>query len=127
MQVFGSARAHHGYLFANIRGTSIKLLVHDGFGVWCAAWRLNAGRFGSSAMSDCSQLPASGVCPTRLSDPFNWHNLAFELFKLSLPAGLRTVRKVSAGSSLDSEAVGMRLEHLARCDTLKGSPVPIER
>ena len=23
----------------------IKLLVHDGFGVWCAARRLNAGRF----------------------------------------------------------------------------------
>jgi len=25
--------------------THIKLLVHDGFGVWCAARRLNAGRF----------------------------------------------------------------------------------
>jgi transposase len=23
----------------------MKLLVHDGFGVWCAARRLNAGRF----------------------------------------------------------------------------------
>ena len=45
VQVFGSARAHHGYLFANTRGTRIKLLVHDGFGVWCAARRLNAGRF----------------------------------------------------------------------------------
>lgn len=41
----GSARAHHGYLFANARATRIKLLVHDGFGVWCAARRLNAGRF----------------------------------------------------------------------------------
>ena len=39
------ARAHHGYLFANTRATRIKLLVHDGFGVWCAARRLNAGRF----------------------------------------------------------------------------------
>ena len=45
VQVFSSARAHHGYLFANTRGTRIKLLVHDGFGVWCAARRLNAGRF----------------------------------------------------------------------------------
>ena len=45
VQVFGSARAHHGYLFANARTTRIKLLVHDGFGVWCAARRLNAGRF----------------------------------------------------------------------------------
>lgn len=45
VQVFGAAQAHHGYLFANTRGTRIKLLVHDGFGVWCAARRLNAGRF----------------------------------------------------------------------------------
>jgi transposase len=41
----GGAQAHHGYLFANARATRIKLLVHDGFGVWCAARRLNAGRF----------------------------------------------------------------------------------
>ena len=45
VQAFGSAQAHHGYLFANARATRIKLLVHDGFGVWCAARRLNAGRF----------------------------------------------------------------------------------
>lgn len=43
--VFGIAQAHHGYLFANARGTRVKLLVHDGFGVWCAARRLNQGRF----------------------------------------------------------------------------------
>lgn len=41
----GAAHAHHGYLFANSRATRVKLLVHDGFGVWCAARRLNAGRF----------------------------------------------------------------------------------
>lgn len=41
----GSARAHHGYLFANSRATRIKLLVHDGFGVWCATRRLHRGRF----------------------------------------------------------------------------------
>jgi hypothetical protein len=41
----GQARAHHGYLFANARATRIKLLVHDGFGVWCATRRLHAGRF----------------------------------------------------------------------------------
>ena len=45
VQVFGSAQAHHGYLFANTRSTRIKLFVHDGFGVWCAARRLNAGCF----------------------------------------------------------------------------------
>ncbi|MHB1122607.1 MAG: IS66 family insertion sequence element accessory protein TnpB [Ramlibacter sp.] len=41
----GAARAHHGYLFCNARASRIKLLVHDGFGVWCAARRLNAGGF----------------------------------------------------------------------------------
>ena len=45
VQVFGAAQAHHGYLFANARATRIKLLVHDGFGVWCASRRLNAGGF----------------------------------------------------------------------------------
>lgn len=45
VEVFGAAQAHHGYLFANARGTRIKLVVHDGFGVWCAARRLNQGRF----------------------------------------------------------------------------------
>jgi transposase len=45
VHALGSARAHHGYLFANARTTRIKLLVHDGFGVWCAARRLNTGRF----------------------------------------------------------------------------------
>jgi transposase len=49
VQVFGVAQAHHGYLFANARGTRVKLLVHDGFGVWCAARRLNAGRFSWAA------------------------------------------------------------------------------
>ena len=41
----GAARAHHGYLFSNVRASRIKLLIHDGFGVWCAARRLNAGGF----------------------------------------------------------------------------------
>jgi transposase len=45
VQVFGSAQAHHGYLFANARGNRIKLLLHDGFGMWCASRRLNQGGF----------------------------------------------------------------------------------
>jgi transposase len=45
VRVFGAAQAHHGYLFANARATRIKLLMHDGFGVWCAARRLNKGSF----------------------------------------------------------------------------------
>jgi transposase len=45
VSVFGSANAHHGYLFANARGNRIKLLVHDGFGIWCATRRLHQGSF----------------------------------------------------------------------------------
>jgi len=43
--VFGAARLHHAYLFANRRANRMKVLVHDGIGVWLAARRLNSGRF----------------------------------------------------------------------------------
>ena len=45
VHVFGSARPHHAYLFANKRANRIKLLVHDGIGIWLAARRLHQGRF----------------------------------------------------------------------------------
>jgi transposase len=43
--VFGAARPHHAYLFANRRANRMKVLVHDGIGVWLAARRLNRGKF----------------------------------------------------------------------------------
>jgi transposase len=43
--VFGEARAHHAYLFANRRANRLKLLVHDGIGIWLCARRLHQGRF----------------------------------------------------------------------------------
>lgn len=45
VQVFGSAHPHHAYVFANRRATRIKVLVHDGQGIWLAARRLHQGRF----------------------------------------------------------------------------------
>jgi len=45
VKVFGAARPHHAYLFANKRSTRIKVLVYDGFGIWLASRRLNKGRF----------------------------------------------------------------------------------
>jgi transposase len=45
VNVFGSARPHHAYLFANRRASRMKVLVHDGIGVWLAARRLNQGKF----------------------------------------------------------------------------------
>lgn len=71
VQVFGAAQAHHGYLFANARGTRMKLIVHDGFGVWCAARRLNQGHF---------VWPAAGTAaPMALSQP------QFDALVLGLP------------------------------------------
>ena len=45
VHVFGAARPHHAYLFANRRANRMKVLVHDGIGVWLAARRLNQGKF----------------------------------------------------------------------------------
>jgi len=45
VQVFGSARPHHAYVFTNKRSTLLKVLVHDGIGIWLAARRLHHGRF----------------------------------------------------------------------------------
>ena len=39
--VFGAAHPHHAYLFAN----RMKVLVHDGIGIWLAARRLHQGKF----------------------------------------------------------------------------------
>jgi len=43
--IFGAAHPHHAYLLANRRANRMKVLVHDGIGVWLAARRLNAGKF----------------------------------------------------------------------------------
>lgn len=45
VNVFGAARPHHAYLFANRRANRMKVFVHDGIGVWLAARRLNQGKF----------------------------------------------------------------------------------
>ena len=43
--VFGAAHPNHAYLFANRRANRMKVLVHDGVGIWLAARRLNQGKF----------------------------------------------------------------------------------
>lgn len=45
VRVFGAAHPNHAYLFVNRRANRMKVLVHDGIGVWLAARRLNQGRF----------------------------------------------------------------------------------
>jgi len=55
VQVFGAAQPHSAYLFANRRANRIKVLVHDGWGIWLAARRLHQGKFvwphGSAALT----------------------------------------------------------------------------
>ena len=42
---FGSAQPHHAYLFMNRRSGGLKVLVHDGFGLWLASQRLHRRHF----------------------------------------------------------------------------------
>ena len=41
--VFGAAVPHHAYCFTNKRANRMKVLVHDGLGIWSAARRRDPG------------------------------------------------------------------------------------
>jgi len=43
IEVFGASQPYHAYLFANRRGTRLKVMVCDSFGVWLAVRRLHQG------------------------------------------------------------------------------------
>ncbi len=43
--VYGQARPHHAYPFANRRANRMKVLAHGGIGVWLAVRRLDTGKF----------------------------------------------------------------------------------
>ncbi|WP_409295460.1 IS66 family insertion sequence element accessory protein TnpB [Pseudomonas sp. KCJK8670] len=45
ISVFGVVQPHCAYLFSNRRATRMKVLVHDGLGIWLAAHRLHQGKF----------------------------------------------------------------------------------
>src|SRR5574343_1713507 len=45
MKAFGSIKPHCAYLFCNKRGHRMKVLVHDGLGIWLCARRLEQGKF----------------------------------------------------------------------------------
>jgi transposase len=59
VSVFGHARAHHAYLFANRRANRMKVLVHDGFGLWLCARRLYRGQFVWATAASGSKLSLS--------------------------------------------------------------------
>ena len=45
VKTFGSIKPHCAYLFRNKRGHRMKVLVHDGLGIWLCARRLEQGKF----------------------------------------------------------------------------------
>lgn len=59
VRVFGEARAHHAYLFVNRRSNRIKVLVHDGIGIWLCARRLHQGRFVWASAASGTQVAIS--------------------------------------------------------------------
>lgn len=65
LAVFGAAQPHCAYLFANRRANRMKVLVHDGVGIWLATRRLHRGGFawpasqhGPRLQLDAAQLQA---------------------------------------------------------------------
>jgi len=42
---FGAVQPHHAYIFSNRNATRLKVLLHDGAGLWLCARRLHAGHF----------------------------------------------------------------------------------
>ena len=59
--VFGAAHPQTAYLFANQRANRMKVLVHDGIGIWLAARRLHQGRFVWPSSPGVRQLTISSA------------------------------------------------------------------
>src|SRR3546814_17820478 len=60
VEIFGASQPHHAYVFANRRGTRLKVLVCDGFGIWLAVRRLHQGsvhwpRLGETQIELCAE------------------------------------------------------------------------
>ena len=56
VQRFGTAKPQCAYVFLNKRGNRMKVLVHDGFGLWLAARRLHQGRFAPARIWQGEQI-----------------------------------------------------------------------
>src|SRR6202012_5127648 len=59
VNVFGEARAHHAYPFINKRANRMKVLVHDGFGLWLCARKLYEGSFIGAGVRHDRGMPLS--------------------------------------------------------------------
>ena len=70
--VFGTARPHCAYLFANRRGNRMNVLVHDGLGIWLCARRLNQGKFHGAGSGHGDRVELSPEQVTALVQGLSW-------------------------------------------------------
>ncbi|WP_371875302.1 IS66 family insertion sequence element accessory protein TnpB [Pseudomonas tolaasii] len=70
----GAAQPHCAYLFANRRGNRMKVLVHDGLGVWLSARRLHQGKFSwpSNRHGDQMELSSEQLQALVVGRPWQW-------------------------------------------------------
>ncbi len=76
VRVFGSAKPHHAYLFANRRANRMKVLVHDGMGLWLCARRLHQGHFIWAQAHSAAQVSMSLEQLRALVIGLPWHRIA---------------------------------------------------
>lgn len=75
VKVFNSAQPHHAYVFLNKRANRMKILVHDGFGLWLAARRLHQGHFISAQIWQKHPLELSVEQLNALTVGLPWHQV----------------------------------------------------
>ena len=78
VQVFGAAHPHTAYLFTNRRTNRMKVLVHDGIGIWLAARRLHQGHFVWPASPGARQLTISHAQLDALVLGLPWQRIGAE-------------------------------------------------
>ena len=72
--VFGCAQPHVAYAFANARASRMKVLLHDGFGLWLCARRLHQGSL-VWPRGDASIVSLNAQQWTALTVGLPWHRL----------------------------------------------------
>ena len=73
--VFGAAHPNHAYLFANRRANRLKVLVHDGIGIWLCARRLHQGSFTWAPAGGAAALSLSAEQLRALVIGLSWHRI----------------------------------------------------
>ena len=105
VKIFGAAHPHQAYLFANRRANRMKVLVHDGIGIWLAARRLHQGNFlwpvvkaaaQPSLMRWCSGCRGSASVRAASSRWFDW---ALEQPRRSIGASAHSRQKPARAHS----------------------------